>query len=154
MQGLFFTSQKAFIVETPIRIPVKEPGPLSQTNKSISSIEKFVLLKICSIIGIKQTECVLYSLLDKLAMTFSSFKIATQQLSDAVSIARIFIIYFSLIFYYCKYSNIFIQIIFFKSDFNIIRWQNIFNNFSPFYNTNSIFKIVRTTNCIKFIGRM
>ena len=42
---MFKLSANAFIVATPIRIPVKDPGPLSHTNKSMSFKVKFVSSK-------------------------------------------------------------------------------------------------------------
>ena len=43
MAGMLNTSEKAFTVAIPILIPVKEPGPISETNKSILEIVRFVV---------------------------------------------------------------------------------------------------------------
>ena len=52
IHSIFKLSLNARTVPTPIRIPVKEPGPLSQTIKSISDKDKLVSLKTFSIAGI------------------------------------------------------------------------------------------------------
>ena len=82
---------KPLAVATPIRIPVNEPGPFEQANKSISDMLKGILLNASSIIGISFSECVNVFFNDLLYITFLFSKIETLQILLEVSILNIFI---------------------------------------------------------------
>lgn len=56
--GISKLSINAFNVEIPIRIPVKEPGPISETSRLISVNCRFVSSRICFIIGSNVSEWV------------------------------------------------------------------------------------------------
>ena len=47
MQGLFCANAIPFTHATPMRTPVKEPGPAETANKSISSKLVFVWINTC-----------------------------------------------------------------------------------------------------------
>ena len=93
---------KAFTVETPILIPVKEPGPMSQINKFISFKLKLDFFNANSIIGIKFSECVLFVLVSKLQINLVLFKIDTPQILLEVSMLKIFILPHPYIIYLSK----------------------------------------------------
>ena len=83
-------SENAFTVAIPIRIPVKEPGPISQINKSISFKVKLVSSNISLIIGIKDSECVKPLLSSIFLSNLLSSKIATAQILLEVSMHKVF----------------------------------------------------------------
>ena len=80
----------AFIDEIPIRIPVKEPGPISQAIALISDKFKPVVLNSSSIKGIKVSECVLLLFIFNSKMQSSFSEIETDAILLDVEILKIF----------------------------------------------------------------
>jgi hypothetical protein len=79
-------------IATPMRIPVKAPGPMVVEIKfmSLSSIEDS--LKMLSIIGNNSSECPRLIILKRLAIVMSFKAMAAEQLSREVSKLNIFIL--------------------------------------------------------------
>ena len=96
IDGIPRLSAKALTVEIPIRMPVNEPGPMSETNKSISERVKFVSSNICLIRGINVSECVrpLFKFISFIIEVSSN--IATPQILLDVVILKIFNLNFLL----------------------------------------------------------
>ena len=88
--GIFKLSEKALQDETPILIPVKEPGPTSETSKSILFKLNEHSFNNCWIKGINVSECVRPLSNSNFFIKFVSSKIATLHNLLEVSTAKIF----------------------------------------------------------------
>jgi len=89
-QGIFKLSEKALQEAIPILIPVKEPGPMSETNKSMLFKVKSHSFNNCWIRGINVSECVKPLSNSNFFIKFVSSKIATLHNLLEVSIAKTF----------------------------------------------------------------